>query len=98
MSSCHCKTLLNKYCPRMLTPDSLSVNKVSSSGVTESLFWGAKGGGADLRLGGGQEDGITMIFVHKQKSNGGRGNGGHSVNGGRGGGHATGFKIKLRGL
>ena len=38
------------------------------SGVIESLFLGAKGGGADLRLrgggGGGQEDGITMIFSH----------------------------------
>ena len=38
------------------------------SGIIESLFLGAKGGGADLRLegggGGGQEDGITMIFSH----------------------------------
>ena len=33
------------------------------SGVTESLFWGTKGGGgADLRL-GCQEDDIAMISV-----------------------------------
>ena len=47
------------------------------SSITESLFWGTKGGGADLHLGGGggQGDGIAMIspitfIVHSQKSNG----------------------------
>ena len=44
----------------------------SDSGVTESLFWGPRGGGGpDLRL-GVQEDHIAMIFVHNHKSNGGQ--------------------------
>ena len=52
------------------------------SGVTESLFWGAKVG-PDFLLGvcgggGGQEDDIALIFVHNQKSNGGGGGHGYA--------------------
>ena len=69
----------------ILIVDELIILQIRRSGVTESLFWGARGGWQTFvwRGGGGLEDGIAM-FVHNRKSNGGGGNGGHGVNGGGG--------------
>ena len=55
-------------------------SRAPCSGVTESLFWGPKGGGADLHL-GGQEDGIVMKGA-QSKVKWGEAMGAEGVNGG----------------